>query len=139
MAQLDLNMHVLIVDDVPVMRALVLKVLKEMGFTRCTECENGEDAWFALQRLYENEPIGFVVSDITMPVMTGLELLKKVRADARFKELPYLMVTAESEKKLILDAIRTGVNNYLMKPFLPDQLKQKVVAVFDAIEKKKAA
>jgi two-component system chemotaxis response regulator CheY len=139
MAQLDLNMHVLVVDDVPVMRGLIIKTLKEMGFTRCSECENGADAWSAIQKLHASNPIQFIISDVTMPLMTGIELLKKVRGDARFKGIPFLIVSAESEKALILDAIQSGVNQYLMKPFLPDQIKQKVHAVFDAIEKKKAA
>jgi len=135
----DRSTHILVVDDVPVMRILVIKSLREAGYTRFTEFENGLDAWEGLQRLQATDPVEFIVSDITMPRMTGLEFLKKVRADQAFKELPFLMVTAESEKLLILDAIKSGVNNYLMKPFLPDQLKQKFAVTIDAVLKKKAA
>ena len=75
--------------------------------------------------------IEFIVSDWNMPNMTGLEFLKAVRADPRFKHLPFLMVTAEAEKENIIEAVKSGVSNYIVKPFTGDTLREKLSKVFN--------
>ena len=91
------------------------------------EAEDGEKAY----RLLQTHPdVEFIVSDWNMPNMTGLEFLKTVRADPKFKALPFLMVTAEAEKENIIEAVKSGVSNYIVKPFTGATLKEKMAKVF---------
>lgn len=123
---MDLGMTVLVVDDFATMRRIVKGVLKELGFKNIIEAENGKAALSELKK----EDVGLVISDWNMPEMTGLELLKAVRAQDQFKTLPFIMVTAEGQKDNVLEAVKAGVTNYIVKPFTPDTLKQKLEAVF---------
>jgi two-component system chemotaxis response regulator CheY len=127
-----LNTRVLVVDDMLTMRKIVSKVCKEIGFTDITEADDGAKAWTALEGA--NPPIGLIISDWNMPNVSGLDFLKKVRADARFGKLPFLLVTAEAEKHQVVEAIKAGVSDYVVKPFTPEQLKNKI----EAAEKKHA-
>ena len=122
----DLNMKILIVDDMSTMRRIVKNALKQIGFSNVDEAEDGKAA---LQKL-QNDTFDFVVSDWNMPVMDGLELLKAIRADANLKDLPVLMVTAEAKKENIMDAIQSGVSNYIVKPFTAETLKDKIDKIF---------
>ena len=107
-------------------------MLKQNGFNNFEEAEDGEQAF----KMLENEGnFEFIVSDWNMPNMTGLELLKSVRADDRFKHLPFLMVTAEAEKENIIEAVKAGVTNYIVKPFTGVTLKEKLDKI-DATLKK---
>lgn len=122
----DPKTRILVVDDMMTMRKLVMKICKELGFKDFTEAADGNIAWNVLQET--NPPIGLIISDWNMPNTTGLELLKKVRADDRFKSVPFLMVTAESEKHQIMGALQAGVTNYVVKPFTAELLREKLEA-----------
>jgi two-component system chemotaxis response regulator CheY len=127
----DLKTKILVVDDMLTMRKLVMKVCKEIGFTDLTEAADGALAWEAVSTA--NPPFGLVISDWNMPNMSGLDFLKKVRADARFKALPFVLVTAEAEQDQIVEAIKSGVSNYVVKPFTADILKAKLETVHKKI------
>ena len=114
----DLKSRILVVDDMLTMRKLVGKVLKEIGFTDITEAADGALAWTAISTAAA--PFDLVVSDWNMPNCSGLDLLKRVRADAKFAKLPFILVTAEAEQHQIVDAIKAGVSSYVVKPFTPD-------------------
>ena len=123
---MNTSVNVLVVDDFPTMRRIVINLLKQLGIQRIREAENGQHAWTVMQE----EAIDFVVTDWNMPKMTGIELLKTIRADAKYGRIPVLMVTAESEKEYILQAIQAGVNNYIVKPFTAEILKEKLEKIF---------
>ncbi len=122
----DPNMKILVVDDFSTMRRIVKNVLKQLGFSNFEEAENGE---MALGMLQKGE-FEFVVSDWNMPVMDGLTLVEKIRADDALKGLPILMVTAEAEKDKVIAAVKAGVNNYIVKPFTADTMKEKLGKIF---------
>lgn len=124
------NMKVLVVDDFSTMRRIVKNLLKQNGYTNIEEAEDGEQAYSKLQ----NGGFGFVVSDWNMPKMDGLELLKKVRSDPTLKDLPVLMVTAEAEKDKVITAIQAGVNNYIVKPFSGEVLKEKMDKIMEKLQ-----
>ena len=123
----DLKTRVLIVDDAMTMRKLVSKMCKDIGFTDITEAADGVLAWEVITKA--SPPLGLVISDWNMPNCTGLELLTKLRADGRFAALPFLMVTAEAEQHQIANAIKMGVDNYVVKPFAQVMLAEKIEAV----------
>ncbi len=124
----DLKTRVLVIDDMMTMRKLVGKCVKEIGFTDLTEAADGALGWAALEAA--NPPIGLVISDWNMPNLSGLELLKKVRADARFVKLPFVLVTAEAEQHQVVEAVKAGVSNYVVKPFTAQILKEKLETAY---------
>ncbi len=115
----------LVVDDFSTMRRIVRKILKDLQFREVIEAENGAEAF----KLLQNNKVDLIVSDWNMPVMTGLELLKMVRADERLKGLPFLMVTAEAQKENIVEAIKAKVSNYVVKPFSPAVFAEKLAKI----------
>jgi two-component system chemotaxis response regulator CheY len=117
------DLKILVVDDFPTMRRIVKTLLKQNGYSNFTDAEDGEKA---MRKLEEHGDFEFVVSDWNMPNMTGLELLKSVRSNPRFKHLPFLMVTAEAEKENIIEAVKAGVSNYIVKPFTAATLREKL-------------
>ncbi len=123
----DLKMRIMVIDDFSTMRRIVKNILKQLGYTEIEEAEDGEHA---LSKLRE-KPVQFIISDWNMPKMDGLELLKSVRNDSQLKEIPFLMVTAESEKENIMAAIGAGVSNYIVKPFTAEILKEKMDKVLE--------
>ncbi len=123
---IDYNMRVLIVDDFATMRRIVKNILSQLGFKNFIEADDGSTAWDILQK----EPVDFIISDWNMPKMTGIELLKKVRAEDQFKDLPFLMVTAEAQKENIVEAVKARVSNYIVKPFTPETLSEKIEKIF---------
>jgi len=123
----DFEMNVLIVDDFATMRKIVRNVLKQIGFKNMVEADNGKAALEVIKR----EKVQFIVSDWNMPEMTGLELLKTVRSTEEYKDIPFLMVTAEGQKEQVLEAIKHKVNNYIIKPFTPETFKEKVDKIFE--------
>ena len=127
----NLKTRVLVVDDMMTMRKIVSKTCRDIGFTDIIEAADGNLAWEALAS--SNPPVGLVISDWNMPNCSGLDLLKKIRADARFKNMPFLMVTAEAEQHQVAEAVKAGVDNYVIKPFTKDNL----VAKLEAIHKKR--
>lgn len=120
------DMRVLIVDDFSTMRRIVRNILRQLGFNNVVEADDGSTAWDMLHR----EKIDFIVSDWNMPKMTGIELLRKVRASEEFANIPFLMVTAEAQQENIIEAVQAKVSNYIVKPFTADTLKQKIDKIF---------
>ncbi|MFZ2089495.1 MAG: response regulator [Desulfobaccales bacterium] len=123
---IDYRMKVLVVDDFATMRKIVRNILKQIGFDDITEAEDGTGAL----RTIKNETIGLVVTDWNMPNMSGLELLKKIRQNPETAQIPVLMVTAEGLKENIMDAVKAGVNNYVVKPFTAEVLQEKIETIF---------
>ncbi|MFY8105355.1 MAG: response regulator [Elstera sp.] len=119
-------MPILIVDDYKTMLRIIRNLLKQLGFDNVDEATDGSTA---LQRLREKN-YGLVISDWNMEPMTGLQLLREVRNDAKLKHIPFVMVTAESKTENVIAAKEAGVTNYIVKPFNAETLKQKLVAVF---------
>ncbi|MGZ5208590.1 MAG: chemotaxis response regulator CheY [Sulfuricurvum sp.] len=119
-------MKVLVVDDSSTMRRIIKNTLARLGYDNVLEGEDGLQGWTVLD---ENPNIGMLITDWNMPEMNGLELIKKVRADARFVDLPIIMVTTEGGKAEVITALKAGVNNYIVKPFTPQVLKEKLAAV----------
>ncbi len=122
----DTNMKILIVDDFSTMRRIVRNLLKQLSFNNVDEAEDGD---VALEKLKDGS-YDFVITDWNMPNMTGLELLKAVRADENLKDLPVLLITAEAEKENVVLAAEAGVNDYIVKPFTGDVLQQKINRIF---------
>jgi two-component system chemotaxis response regulator CheY len=122
----DKAMSILIVDDYKTMLRIIRNLLKQLGFDNVDEASDGATA---LQRLREKE-FGLVISDWNMEPMTGLQLLKEVRSDAKLAHIPFVMVTAESKTENVIAAKEAGVTNYIVKPFNAETLKQKLTAVF---------
>jgi two-component system chemotaxis response regulator CheY len=125
-AAMDLNMPILIVDDYKTMLRIIRNLLKQLGFDNVDEAMDGSTA---LQRL-RDKSYGLVISDWNMEPMTGLQLLREVRADGKLKHIPFVMVTAESKTENVVAAKEAGVTNYIVKPFNAETLKMKLVAVF---------
>jgi two-component system chemotaxis response regulator CheY len=128
----DPNMKFLVVDDFSTMRRIVRNLLKELGFTNVHEAEDGVDA---LKQLRADSSFEFVVSDWNMPNMTGIELLRNIRADANLKHLPVLMVTAEAKKENIIEAAQAGASGYVVKPFTAATLDEKLKKIFTNMQK----
>ena len=122
-----LDINFLVVDDFSTMRRILSSLLKELGYSKIREAEDGEKALHAL-RVAQREgiPIDFVVTDWNMPLMDGLELLKVIRQDAALCELPVLMVTAEAKRENIIAAAQAGADGYIVKPFNAATLKEKL-------------
>jgi two-component system chemotaxis response regulator CheY len=122
----DKNMRVLVVDDFSTMRRIIKNILRQLGFTNIVEADDGTTAWEILNK----ERIDFVISDWNMPKMTGIELLRKVRASEEYADVPFLMVTAEGLQENIIEAVQAKVSNYIVKPFTPETLGQKIDKIF---------
>ena len=122
----DLSMKILIVDDMVTMRRIVKNVLKQLGFSNIDEAENGQDG---LQKL-KSSKYDFVVSDWNMPVMTGIDMLRAIRADEKLKAIPVLMVTAEAQQSNLVEAVQAGVSNYIVKPFTAETMQEKLAKIF---------
>lgn len=121
----------LVVDDFSTMRRIVRNLLKELSFVNVQEAEDGVEA---LKKLHADQ-FDFVVSDWNMPNMTGLELLQAIRADAKLKHLPVLMVTAEAKKENIIAAAQAGASGYVVKPFTAATLDEKLKKIFQTMQK----
>lgn len=122
----DKNMSVLIVDDYKTMLRIIRNLLRQLGFNNIEEATDGS---MALQMLRQNNQFGLIISDWNMEPMTGLQLLREVRADAKLKHIPFIMVTAESKSENVIAAKEAGVSNYIVKPFNAETLKGKMVSV----------
>lgn len=121
------DIKILVVDDFSTMRRIVKNVLGQLGFSNIEEAEDGKIALTKLQ----NGAFGFVVSDWNMPNMMGIDLLRAVRSDDRLKEIPFLMVTAESQKENVIEAVQAGVSNYIVKPFTAETMEAKLSMIFN--------
>lgn len=122
-------MKILIVDDFSTMRRIIKNLLRDLGFTNTQEADDGLTALPMLK----GGDFDFLVTDWNMPGMTGIDLLKEVRADDKLANLPTLMVTAEAKKDQIVEAAQAGVNGYVVKPFTAQALKEKIEKIFDRV------
>lgn len=120
------DIAVLVVDDYKTMTRIIRNLLKQIGFSDIDDAANGEEAL----KLLQDKSYGLVISDWNMQPMTGYELLKAIRADDNLKHLPFIMVTAEAKSDNVVAAKEAGVNNYIVKPFNAQTLKEKIEAVF---------
>ena len=121
----DMQMNILIVDDYKTMLRIIRNLLKQLGFNNVDEATDGS---MALQKLRDKE-YGLVISDWNMEPMTGIQLLREVRADSKLKALPFIMITAESKTENVIAAKEAGVNNYIVKPFNAATLKTKLASM----------
>ena len=127
----DPSMKTLVIDDMMTMRKIITKMLKSIGFTNVQEADDGATAWPMIEAAKEaGEPFDFIVSDWNMPKMSGLDLLIKIRATEGIKDTPFLMVTAEAEQSNVVKVVQAGVSNFVVKPFKPDTLKEKIAKIF---------
>ncbi|MDI6686603.1 MAG: chemotaxis response regulator CheY [Desulfobacterales bacterium] len=124
---IDKNIKILVVDDFATMRRVIKNLLKQAGYQNVTEAEDGVAALMVLK----SQEIDFIISDWNMPNMTGIELLKAVRADNKFSGLPFLMVTSEGLKENVVAAVKAGVSNYVVKPFTAKTLDEKIVKILE--------
>lgn len=122
----DPNMRVLVVDDFSTMRRIIRNILRQLEFDNIVEADDGATAWEIINR----EKIDFIVSDWNMPQMTGIDLLRKVRASEEHADIPFLMVTAEAQQENIIEAVQAKVSNYIVKPFTAETMKQKIDKIF---------
>lgn len=127
--QINRDMKILVVDDFSTMRRIVKNLLKELGFSYFDEADDGATAWPMIQ----TGKYDFIVSDWNMPEMSGLQLLKNVRADEKLKDTPFLLITAEAKRSQILTAAQAGVDGYIVKPFTAATLNEKIQKIFERV------
>ena len=127
--QMDKKMRILVVDDFSTMRRIVRNLLGDLGFENIVEADDGAPAL----QIMQTDAIDFVVTDWNMPGMTGIELLKAIRAEPKTARTPVLMVTAEARRDQILEAAQAGVNGYIIKPFNATTLKEKLDKIFERL------
>ena len=126
----DKQMNILVVDDFGSMRTQIREILKQMSFQNVIEARDGEDAKLALTKT----KIDFIISDWNMPGCSGLDLLRHVRDDEKYKDVPFLMVTAVGDRKNVIQAVELKVSNYVVKPFTPENLEMKMRAILKSPE-----
>jgi two-component system, chemotaxis family, chemotaxis protein CheY len=124
---MDVKMNVLVVDDFSTMRRIVKNILRQLGFENIFEADDGMNALDVLR----GQSVDFIISDWNMPRLSGIELLKAVRTSDEWKDLPFLMVTAEGQKENVIEAVKAKVSNYIVKPFTPETLAEKIKKIFE--------
>ncbi len=123
---MEKKISILVVDDFATMRKVIRNLLKQVGYENIVEAENGEAALSVLK----SRKVDLIISDWNMPTMSGYELLKAVRADDELQKTPFLMVTAEALKDNVVQAVKAGVSNYIVKPFTAEVLNDKISQIF---------
>lgn len=123
------DVKILVVDDFSTMRRIIKNLLRDLGFNNVEEADDGKTALPILKA----GGIDFLVTDWNMPGMTGIDLVKTVRADEKLRHIPILMVTAEAKREQIIAAAQAGVNGYVVKPFTAATLKEKIEKIFERI------
>lgn len=127
----DPKTRIVIADDMMTMRKIVIKCLKDLGYTDIQDAADGNLAWELVEKA--NPPIQLIVSDWNMPNCSGLDFLKKVRANPATAKIPFMMLTAEAEKHQVIEALKAGVTNYCIKPFTPDIFKTKLEETYKKV------
>lgn len=122
---MDTSIKILCVDDFATMRRILKNILKQLGFSNITEADDGTTALEELQK----GQYDLIISDWNMPKMSGLDLLKTVRGMDEYKDIPFLMVTAEAQKQNVIEAVQAGVSNYVVKPFTAESISEKIEKV----------
>lgn len=123
------DLKILVVDDFATMRKVIRNLLKQVGYEDIVEAEDG----VAAMRVLKAQKVDMVISDWNMPNMTGLELLKAVRADGDLSKIPFLMVTAEALQDNVVEAVKSGVSNYIVKPFTAEVLNEKIAKILEKL------
>ena len=123
-------MKILVVDDFGTTRRIIKKLLRDIGYSDVDEAEDGLDAISRLDSMH----FDFVVTDWNMPNVSGLELVKHIRQTKNVNELPILMVSAETKREMIIEAVQAGVNGYITKPFNEDDLKSKIQKILERFQ-----
>lgn len=118
-----MTLKLLVVDDSSTMRRIIKNTLQRLGFNDVLEAEHGVEAWQIMERTPD---INVLITDWNMPEMNGLDLVRKVRAEKKYENMPIIMVTTEGGKAEVITALKAGVNNYIVKPFTPQVLKEKL-------------
>ena len=124
---MEKNVKILVVDDFATMRKVLRNLLKQAGYENIVEAEDGVTAL----RILKSQKIDFIISDWNMPNMSGIELLKAVRADNDMAKMPFLMVTAEALQDNVIAAVKAGVSNYIVKPFTAERLNEKIAKIME--------
>lgn len=117
----------LVVDDSSTMRRIIINTLARINITDIVEAEDGVDAWEKLQKM---DNVAAILTDWNMPRLDGLGFVKKVRAEEKFKKIPIIMITTEGQKTSVIEALRAGCSNYIVKPFSPQTLQEKLTSIF---------
>lgn len=118
-----MTLKLLVVDDSSTMRRIIKNTLQRLGYDDVLEAEHGVEAWQIMERTPD---INVLITDWNMPEMNGLDLVRKVRAEKKYESMPIIMVTTEGGKAEVITALKAGVNNYIVKPFTPQVLKEKL-------------
>lgn len=126
---MNFDIKILVVDDLSTMRKIIKNILYQLGFKNIVEADDGTTALEILKK----EKVDLILADWNMPKMSGIELLKTIRSNEATKEIPFIMITAEAQKENILEAIKYRVNQYIVKPFTPETLKEKLKKVLGGL------
>jgi len=127
--------HFLICDDYESMRTMITESLRQLGVTKVSAAISGNEGYKIIQEKLATDPIQFVITDLMMEDGSGIDLVKLIRADAKARHLPVLMVTSKSEVSYVLESIKAGVNNYIVKPWALDDLEKRIIEVDDKVSK----
>lgn len=134
------NSRFIVIDDFATMRKIIKKTLTELGYSNIDEAEDGAKALPMIQAsAAQGAPYACVISDWNMPNLTGIDLLRACKAEGKLKDIPFMLVTAEGEQKQIIEAAKAGVSDYVVKPFTPQTLKEKLTKVWHRHYGQKAA
>lgn len=121
------KIHFLVVNDSDVMQKIIVALLKELGYLKISLSDSGEKALLSIRAAsLIGAPIDFIISDSTMPMMTGLEFIREVRQLDGMNQIPILMVTAQAKTEDIISAVNAGADSYLVKPFKANSLRKKI-------------
>lgn len=125
------EMKLLVVDDMSTMRKIIKNMLGQIGFKNITEAESGKKALEIVESAHKlGAPFEFILSDWNMPELNGLDFLKVLKESQAHKNIPFLMITAEAEQENVMMAVKAGIDNYIVKPFSPQILKEKIEKIF---------
>lgn len=125
----SIDSKILVVDDMVMVRNFIITCLKNYGYSDISEAKDGLEAW---KILLEAKPsYDLVISDWSMPALSGIDLLKKIRADERLKKIPVIMITSESDSEMVAEAAKAGVTNYVIKPFTQEILQKKLQIAYE--------
>jgi two-component system chemotaxis response regulator CheY len=124
------SIKILIVDDSITIRRIITNALKTVGFTETIEASNGREA---LEKLTSGK-VDFIITDWNMPEMNGLDLIKEIRANPIYSSMPILMITTRGTEHDVVEALQAKVNSYIMKPFTPQELKEKIEGILKTVQ-----
>ncbi|MBF0362113.1 MAG: response regulator [Oligoflexia bacterium] len=125
------NMKLLVVDDMSTMRKIIKNMLSQLGFKNIIEADDGRKALEIIDSAHKiGDPIEFILSDWNMPDLNGLDFLKILKQSEAHKNIPFLMITAEAEQGNVMIAVKSGVDNFIVKPFSAQVLKEKIEKIF---------